>query len=128
MRIFKGKSCLLILVCIIGVPLLIGPISRFQVSNGTRSGIIVKLSHRGIVWKTWEGQLMLGSGQSGETWDFSVDSDSADFDKLIGELQSCQTAAVPVSLDYSQRLFVLPWNAETDYLVSDMKRGPTSQP
>ena len=31
--------------------------------HGERIGYITKLSHKGVIWKTWEGQMQLGVGE-----------------------------------------------------------------
>src|SRR5215216_1766961 len=52
-------------------------------STGVRSGVIVKVSKKGFVFKTYEGQLNLetfGAAKGGsvmnQTFDFSIDSDN----------------------------------------------------
>lgn len=51
-------------------------------SNGERIGLITQFSHKGIVWKSWEGQLNLtqtGMNSSGiEPFQFSLDNDNED--------------------------------------------------
>lgn len=48
-------------------------------SNGERIGMVTRFSKKGIVWKSWEGNLNLtqtGMNSSGEPFDFSVDNDN----------------------------------------------------
>lgn len=51
-------------------------------SNGERIGLVTQFSHKGIVWKSWEGQLNLtqtGMNSSGiEPFKFSLDNDKPD--------------------------------------------------
>ena len=32
-------------------------------SNGVREGYITKLSKKGVIWKTWEAEMQIGSGE-----------------------------------------------------------------
>ena len=51
-------------------------------SNGERVGLITQFSHKGLIWKSWEGQLNLtqtGMNSSGiEPFQFSLDNDKED--------------------------------------------------
>jgi hypothetical protein len=47
----------------------------YTVSDGTRTGILFKISKKGYVFKTYEGQLHLGASElmtEQSVWDFSV--------------------------------------------------------
>lgn len=46
-------------------------------SDGERTGLINKISHKGFVCKTWEGYMLVGNGQNvnPETFSFTVKSD-----------------------------------------------------
>ena len=68
-------------------------------SNGVRTGKLVKLSKRGMLLKTYEGTLDLGSGDK-LTWDFSIHDD-----KLGAELLK-HTGQI-VQLEYREILFKL---------------------
>ena len=62
-------------------------------SEGTRSGVLSKLSKKGFILKTWEGTLLLGSGDR-VRWDFSVR------DKNLAEkLQDLQGSRVKVEYE-----------------------------
>jgi energy-coupling factor transporter transmembrane protein EcfT len=59
-------------------------------SEGLREGYVTKLSNTGIIWKTNEGQLQIGTGQMAalqEPWHFSCpDKDVWDrLNKLLGK-------------------------------------------
>ena len=54
-------------------------VCNWTYSEGTRSGHLIKISRKGVVWKTHEGELNLGglntnpeSGLTGNIWEFSV--------------------------------------------------------
>lgn len=51
-------------------------------SNGERIGLVTQFSHKGLIWKSWEGNLNLtqtGMNSSGaEPFKFSLDNDKQD--------------------------------------------------
>ncbi|MFN7329436.1 MAG: hypothetical protein ACK5UP_08015, partial [Bacteroidota bacterium] len=61
-------------------------------SEGIRSGMVVKISKKGWIFKTYEGQLNLqtfGANKSpnivSESFEFSVDNDRAEVIKMLEE-------------------------------------------
>ena len=96
-----------ILVCLL-LPVLFANNRGVEFSDGTRSGVIQKLSKKGILWKTWEGELNLGYMESdSETHQlrpaifyFSVASD-----KVAQELTQAETLGGRITLQYKQYLF-----------------------
>jgi len=89
-------------------------------SDGTRVGSLVKLSRKGYVFKTYEGQLMVGGMSDGTgtfnstTWDFSVDDDNR---SVVEALEYSQKTGQRESLHYEEKFFQLPWNGDTKYFV-----------
>ncbi len=86
-------------------------------SEGTRAGYLIKVSHKGVVFKTYEGQLNLGgfqtdaqSGVVGNIWEFST-SKRAIYDQLQ-ELEGTK-----VKLHYKQRYKSMPWQGKTEYFI-----------
>lgn len=82
-------------------------------STGEREGYITKLSEKGIVFKTNESQLQVGTGNMAalqEPWAFSVpDSQLPAIQENLGK---------KVRIKYTQFL-LMPWRyGETDYLVT----------
>jgi hypothetical protein len=89
-------------------------------SQGTRAGTIVKMSHRGVLFKTYEGQLNLG-GFSGETgspasslWDFSVDASK---DEIIKQLEDASLNGKRVKLYYNEKFYNFSWRGDTKYFI-----------
>ncbi len=108
--------------------LIIGTIIYFLVCNmtyseGNRAGYLIKISKKGFVFKTIEGQLNLG-GVGGDSeasilmntqlWNFSV-SDEAVYE----ELQKYE--GKKVSLHYKQKIRAFWWQGDTDYFVDDVE-------
>jgi hypothetical protein len=95
--------------------------ANWTFSEGSRSGSLVKMSKKGILFKTYEGQVNLGgfksdddSGISGNIWDFSVKEDHV-FRKLEG------LEGKKVKLMYREQFRVLFWEGDTKYFIYDVE-------
>lgn len=85
----------------------------YTISEGSRSGTLFKISKKGVVFKTYEGQLHLaGSAMltTQSTWDFSA----ADAN-VYTELQKYE--GKNVKCYYKEKVDAFPWQGDTDYLV-----------
>ena len=75
-----GKMTLLVIVLVplIGMGLWVGVTLNYTYSEGTRTGYVQKLSHKGWTCKTWEGELAMTTvpGTAPQIFKFSVRSDS----------------------------------------------------
>jgi hypothetical protein len=92
-------------------------VSGWTYSEGTRAGDLIKISRKGVVFKTYEGQLNLGGfqsdsndGLSGNIWAFSVTKDD-----IYEQLQ--QYEGKRVKLHYKQRYRSFAWQGKTEYFV-----------
>ncbi len=87
-------------------------------SDGQRSGHVVKLSRKGYIFKTYEGELAtLAKGISGtminNSFVFSVK------DKGMAEqIQKAMDSGKSVSLTYEQEFFAFPWEGNTTYFIT----------
>lgn len=81
---------------------------NIEFSEGSRSGVIQKLSKKGIYWKTWEGELNLGYTESDTDskghqtlrpamFFFSVSSD-----EVAAKLKKAEIGGKRVTVDYKQ--------------------------
>jgi hypothetical protein len=90
----------------------------FSYSKGDRSGYVRKLSQKGWLCKTWEGELALVNvpGERADVFDFSVRDD--DVARQINELQGQR-----VAVEYEQHVGV-PTSCfgETEYFVTRVRR------
>ncbi len=85
-------------------------------SQGYRAGELVKFSKKGVLIKTWEGQINQGVADS-QIFYFSVeDKDTTVIRKLI-ELQG-----KPVKLTYKERYRTFPWWGDTRYFVINVEQ------
>lgn len=91
--------------------------SNWTYSDGTRAGDLIKISTKGYIFKTHEGQLKLGGidlqnqdeGLS-DTWSFSVTDE-----KIYRELEKLQ--GKKLVLRYKQINRPLPWQGDTEYFI-----------
>jgi len=90
-------------------------------SDGERTGLLTKLSRKGNIFKTFEGEVLIGNFQQApnimvpEKFNFSVKNK-----KLADTLMKLQGKVI--SLKYSQYRKTLPWRGESIYLVTDLAR------
>lgn len=90
-------------------------------SEGTRSGILTKVSKKGYIFKTYEGELNIGGINQGDgtimpntVFRFSVYNE-----KTYHKLDSLQGRKVVVS--YNQVIKNFFWQGETDYFIHDVR-------
>lgn len=95
--------------------------ANYTYSEGSRTGYLIKMSKKGYVFKTWEGQMNLGGIQTGEDaniigniWNFSV-LDEDVFNRLT-DLEGKK-----LTLKYKQHNKALIWQGDTDYFVYDVE-------
>ena len=100
-------------------------------SEGVRSGMVVKISKKGYIFKTYEGQLNLltfGATKSpnfvSESFDFSVEQDREDIVKILEE---ASLSGERVSLKYVERLVRFPWRGDTKYFVVEVEREKSAK-
>ena len=90
-------------------------------SDGERTGLLTKLSRKGNIFKTYEGEVLIGNFQQApnvmvpEKFYFSVKNE-----KLADTLMKLQGKVI--SLKYAQYRKTLPWRGESVYIVSDLAR------
>jgi hypothetical protein len=59
-------------------------------STGTREGYLTKISEKGVIWKTHEGEMQIGTGDLAalqKPFAFSVNKNNSDVYKLVYENQ-----------------------------------------
>jgi len=93
----------------------------FTYSEGYRAGLLQKISYKGNIFKTYEGEMILSSIQSNtnvaiasEKFFFSVT------DKAVAvQLEKVQGESVIVH--YVEKNGPLPWKGESNYFVDSLK-------
>lgn len=86
-------------------------------SEGTRSGILTKISKKGYVFKTYEGELNIGGlfQNTGTIVPSTIFSFSVKDKKIYYDLQSAEGKRV--TLFYKQVIKNFFWQGDTDYFV-----------
>lgn len=99
-------------------------------SDGQRTGDIYKFSKKGLLWKSWEGEMYLGGYHStgGENptietdkFYFSIDGASTNTE-LIEKLQKCSQERQQCTVVYREWL-VKPWWLGSGYVAVDVLEG-----
>lgn len=87
-------------------------------SEGDRAGVVSKLSNKGLIYKSWEGQLNLGGttnttdGIVASTWEFTVVDPT-----LVPKIQEAMSSGKRVNLHYVQWI-QQGCSMDTDYEVT----------
>lgn len=85
-------------------------------SEGYRAGELVKFSHKGVVFKTWEGEISQGVSEA-QIFSFSVEDNEKE---VIKDLQDFQGQSV--KLMYKERFATFPWLGDTKYFVTKVEK------
>ncbi len=101
-------------------------------STGIRAGVVVKLSERGFIFKTYEGQMNIGTfgafknndNQLSTVFEFSVPRDRKD---VIQALQEVSLTGERVNLHYEEKYFRYLWLGDSKYLITKVERLPQSK-
>jgi len=105
-----------IAVIIVGFSAFYAFVYFVPLSEGSRSGKLVKISKKGVFFKTYEG--IVSQGVSGEqTFYFSVLDNQ---EEAIEKLKSLQGQYVEIS--YVERFRTFAWWGDTRHFVSDVKK------
>jgi len=88
-------------------------------SEGHRSGRIIKISRKGVMFKTYEGQLDVGGlisggddGAATTIWDFSIKDK-----EVVEALEAAVDKDTNVKLHYKEKFYQLFFLGDTKYFV-----------
>lgn len=85
-------------------------------SEGVRSGELIKFSNKGMLFKTYEGELSQGISGA-QIFSFSVlDSDT----KVISDLKEMEGQYV--KLNYIERYKTFPWWGDSKYFITGVTK------
>jgi hypothetical protein len=94
--------------------------------EGVRAGTVVRVSKKGMMFKTYEGQINLNSfgalkgvNPIMETFDFSVEASQ---EQIIQDLQAVALSGERVNLHYIKRYARFPWRGDTQYFITKVER------
>ncbi len=92
-------------------------VSMVPYSEGTRSGELIKFSHKGVIAKTWEGEISQGISGA-QIFQFSVlDKD----DEVIESLQ--KNEGNYVKLNYVERYATFFFWGDTKYFITSVEEA-----
>lgn len=106
-------------------------------SEGYRFGVIQKFSRKGLIWKTYEGELVLpGMKMTSSTdkkgvasttmtnlFEFSLDgvpSHGENTDILARQLEAAMLEGKPVRVKYVEIRCICPQRGDTPYMITDV--------
>ena len=99
-------------------------------SHGDRVGKIMKISEKGLIFKTFEGQLNLqgfgavrSSSVFSETFEFSVKKSSQE---VMNKIQQAMNEGNDVKITYVEHYWKVPWRGETTHFVTDVTIIPNN--
>ncbi|EKT3964188.1 6-phosphogluconate dehydrogenase [Flavobacterium psychrophilum] len=85
-------------------------------SEGVRSGELIKFSHKGMIFKTWEGEISQGISGA-QIFSFSImDSEK----KVISDLKEMEGQYVKIT--YIERYKTFPWWGDSKYFITAVKK------
>ena len=94
--------------------------------DGFMSGKIIRISQKGVVFKTYEGKINIetlgaikGTTPFAESYDFSVDGGD---EALIKQLQEVALSGEHVNLHYIKRYVRFPWRGDTKVFAVRVER------
>jgi hypothetical protein len=89
----------------------------YEYSDGTRTGMLFKASHKGLIVKTYEGQLHVGGSMmmsDKSVFDFSIKN--ADVYKKAQQFEGKN-----VRIHYKELNDAFFWQGDTNYIVYDIE-------
>lgn len=111
------KTLFIILGALLGLYLLYFAFTySVPYSEGTRSGELIKFTHKGMLIKTWEGQISQGISGA-QIFDFSVLDEEED---VIQKLKDYQGSYV--KLTYIERYTTFIFWGDTKYFITDVSQ------
>lgn len=94
--------------------------------TGVMAGKVIRISEKGVLFKTYEGKLNLesfgalkGTSPIAEAFDFSVEHQNKE---VIEALQQVALSGERVNLYFNKRYMAFPWRGETKYFVNKVER------
>lgn len=95
--------------------------------EGVMAGKVLRISEKGIFFKTYEGKISLesfgalkGVSPVAETFDFSVESSETEVIKM---LQEVALSGERINLHYIKRYMSFPWRGETKYFAVRVEKS-----
>ncbi len=93
-------------------------------SDGTRAGVPMKLSKKGVLFKTYEAQLNVGGmtntpeGAIPTVWEFSIPKSN---DSVIVKMNKAIDEGKRVKVYYNEKYMRFFWRGDTKYYAYDVE-------
>lgn len=133
-KINRGAKKLLIYLSIVVVIAAAGIFSFYYwgvYEKGTMAGKIMRVSEKGVVFKTIEGKINLesfgalkGASPIQEVFDFSVEKKDKE---VINDLQEASLTGERVNLHFIKRYARFSWRGDTRYFVTRVDKLDTQE-
>jgi hypothetical protein len=99
--------------------------------RGVMAGKVLRITQKGIIFKTYEGKLNLesfgalkGTSPIAETFDFSVEKNNT---QVLADLEEVALSGERVNLHFVKRYIKVPWRGETRYFITRVERSSSRQ-
>jgi hypothetical protein len=112
---FKKITLVAVLFITIGIAAYICFCYYYTFSTGYRSGELIKISEKGVLFKTWEGEMSQGMSGS-QIFKFSIMDNQP---KIIEKMKEYQGRYVKV--EYAQKVKTFPWWGDTVYFITNIQ-------
>jgi len=89
-------------------------------SEGYRAGELVKISKKGVIFKTWEGEMSQGVSEA-QIFKFSVEGYKKELINTLIDLQGEK-----VKLTYIERYRTFVWLGNTKYYITNAEKAKKS--
>lgn len=124
MRIAKLIAALVVVLALLGI----GYYFFGNYSDGYRAGTVMKLSKKGLLFKTYEGELNLGMIMNesnnpvsvSNIWPFSVPANN---EETLKKLDTAMMSGKRAKLHYREKFIAVPWRGDTKYIVYKVELG-----
>ncbi len=117
----KKFLIIFLVILIIGFSAFYAFVYFLSFSQGYRAGELVKFSKKGVLFKTWEGEISQGVSEA-QVFYFSVQDNEPDVIKKLKNLQG-----KTVKLTYKERFKTFPWWGDTKYFVTEVVQTNNNQ-
>lgn len=113
--------CVAVVVISLGVVTWIRYINPYE-TDMEESGYVVDFKRQGVLFKTWEGQMLVRSALIDSTRPYSRDFVfSVDNEDVADRLASAKGTGRKVTVSYKRYWGVLPWRGATPVIVTSVR-------
>jgi hypothetical protein len=116
---FRLKLACVLLGVLLAVVFAAYALFGYDYSEGSRSGYIRKFSRKGVIFKTYEGEidkrLAGGSYDERDIFQFSVRDP-----KVAARIEQAEKTGKWVTLKYHQKIMRMPTRGDTEFFIEDV--------